>query len=159
MMYSRLKRKVRNIVDDRRVTSFTGEGLVATDKTPFYAESGGQVSDTGWINDGIVINVSKANAGQHLHHVKTDETLREGDIVKLKINRDRRILIRKNHSAVHLLHAALHELVGEHVNQAGSYVDEDYFRLDFTHIERLDAKKLKEIESLVNDWIAKSLTN
>lgn len=144
-------------VDDQRVSSFTGEGLVATDKTPFYAESGGQVSDTGWINDGIVINVSKANAGQHLHHVKTDETLREGDIVKLKINRDRRILIRKNHSAVHLLHAALHELVGEHVNQAGSYVDEDYFRLDFTHIERLDAKKLKEIESLVNDWIAKSL--
>ena len=144
-------------VGDERVTSFTGEGLVATDKTPFYAESGGQVSDTGWINDGIVFNVSKANAGQHLHHVKTDETLREGDIVKLKINRDRRILIRKNHSAVHLLHAALHELVGEHVNQAGSYVDEDYFRLDFTHIERLDALKLQEIENLVNDWIAKSL--
>lgn len=144
-------------VDGHSSESFSGEGLVAVDITPFYAESGGQVSDIGTINNGKVVNVTKANAGQHLHHVSTEEILSVGDKVVLEVNRDRRVLIQKNHSAVHLLHAALHELVGTSVNQAGSYVDEDYFRLDFTHIERLDAKMLGKIEHLVNNWIAQSL--
>ena len=143
--------------DGKRVESFTGEGLIATAQTPFYAESGGQVSDTGTISGGIVKDVSKANAGQHLHHVVLEETLHEGDEVELKVDRDRRILIRKNHSAVHLLHAALHETLGNNVNQAGSYVDEEYFRLDFTHIERLSEKELDQIEKRINTWIAQSL--
>ncbi len=143
--------------DGKRVESFTGSGLVATKETPFYAESGGQVSDIGTISHGVVKNVSKANAGQHLHHVEVNETLHVGDVVTLEVNHDRRVLIRKNHSAVHLLHAALHEIVGKNVNQAGSYVDETYFRLDFTHIERLNEKTLQEIETKVNKWIAQSL--
>ena len=143
--------------DGKRVSSFVGEGLVATEETPFYAESGGQVSDTGFITNGVVKNVSKANAGQHLHHVVVESALTQGDVVTLEVDRNRRVLIRKNHSAVHLLHAALHQLVGNSVNQAGSYVDDAYFRFDFTHIERLDEKTLQEIEELVNTWIAQSL--
>ena len=145
-------------VDGKRVSSFTGEGLVATSKTPFYAESGGQVSDTGWINDGLVTNVSKANAGQHLHHVKTDAVLNEGDVVQMKVNRSRRLLIMKNHSAVHLLHSALHQHIGDHVNQAGSYKDDHYFRFDFTHTERLTPDQIGTLEDTVNGWIADSLS-
>lgn len=144
-------------VDGKSVSSTSGNGLVALSQTPFYAESGGQVSDTGTINDGKVVGVSKANGGQHLHHVEVDELLSVGDVVHVAVDRNRRVLIRKNHSCVHLLHSALHEFVGAHVNQAGSYVDDSYFRFDFTHFERLDSQVLKSIEHRVNTWIAESL--
>ena len=154
----RTESKITGIfVEGQRRDSFSGEGLVAVDITPFYAESGGQVSDIGTLGGQKVTNVSKANAGQHLHHVSSETILQVGDTVILEVNRDRRVLIQKNHSAVHLLHAALHELVGTSVNQAGSYVDEDYFRLDFTHTERLTPSMLREIEHKVNKWIAQSL--
>ena len=143
--------------DGKLVDSLIGEGLLVTKETPFYAESGGQVSDTGTISNGIVEGVSKANAGQHLHHVNMDKEVKLGDIVDLSVDKKRRVLIRKNHSAVHLLHAALHNLVGKHVNQAGSYVDEKYFRLDFTHTERLNEETLDQIEKQLNKWIAQSL--
>lgn len=144
-------------VDGKRVDSFSGTALVATSETPFYAESGGQVSDKGWMNGAEVENVTKANGGQHLHIVHADTTLHEGDAVTLTVDKKRRQRITKNHSAVHLLHAALHTLVGENVNQAGSYKDDQYFRLDFTHGERLEKEKLVEIEDLVNTWIAQSI--
>lgn len=144
-------------VDGKRVDTLTHEGLVATEKTPFYSESGGQVSDIGWIDGGEVINVTTANAGQHLHHVKIDGTLKEGDTVTLKVDKWRRNLITKNHSGVHLLHAALHKIVGNHVHQAGSFKNDAYFRLDFTHTERLEKRDLNKIEELVNHWIAESL--
>ncbi|AMC93555.1 alanine--tRNA ligase [Erysipelothrix larvae] len=144
-------------VEGHAVETLHDKGLVALDQTPFYAESGGQVSDIGSISGGHIVGVSKANAGQHLHHVEVSEPLHLGDTVHVCVDTNRRILIRKNHSCVHLLHSALHEFVGEHVNQAGSYVDDQYFRFDFTHFERLTPQTLKNIERRVNEWIAQSL--
>ncbi len=143
--------------DGQAVDSLVGEGYLVTRETPFYAESGGQVSDIGTLTHGTITQVTKANAGQHLHHVKMEQEVKIGDTVSLNVDRTRRILIRKNHSAVHLLHAALHEFIGDHVKQAGSYVDDEYFRLDFTHTERLDEVMLDKIEKRLNHWIALSL--
>lgn len=148
-------------VDGKRVDSFTGKGHIVFDQTPFYAESGGQVSDKGSITINgetlEVLDVKKANAGQHLHEVDSVNEIKMGDIGLLEVNRDVRVLIRKNHSAVHLLQAALRKIVGEHVQQAGSYVDQEYFRFDFSHYEKLSEQQVKEIEALLNGWVAKSL--
>lgn len=143
--------------NDGSVDSFIGKGLVAVEKTPFYAESGGQVSDTGTITGGVVTNVSKANAEQHLHHVNVSQEIKVGDTVTLTVDAYRRTLITKNHSAVHLLHAALHTFVGAHVNQAGSYKDEEYFRFDFTHSEKVDDATIDKIEKQINLWISESI--
>lgn len=149
-------------VNGKRVESFSGKGEVVFAETSFYAESGGQVGDTGTLElDGkrvaTVNDVTKANGGQHLHHVESEVEIHEGDTFTLKINAERRILIRKNHSCVHLLQSALKQVVGDHVNQAGSYVDDEYFRFDFNHFEKVTDAQCLEIETLINDWIAKSL--
>ena len=145
-----------------RVDELTDSGEIVFEKTCFYAESGGQIYDTGIIfNDDThleVIKVSKAPLKQHLHTVKVKNgTVKVGDEFTLRINLEDRNLIRANHSSLHLLHAALHKVVGAHVNQAGSYVCKDYGRFDFTHYEKLSDSQIKEIERLVNEKISNKL--
>ena len=131
------------------------EGFVLTDKTPFYAEMGGQVGDKGQIlKDGLVVdvyNTKKNVGGKTIHYVKVVEgTLTKGDKVTLKINEIRRSSICKNHTATHMLQEALKEIVGDHVHQAGSYVDEERLRFDFTHFQGLTQEEIEKTEALVN---------
>ena len=145
-----------------KVDELTDSGEVVFEETCFYAESGGQIYDTGLIfNDNTqleVIKVIKAPFKQHLHTVKVNKgSVKMGDEFTLKINAEDRNLIKANHSSLHLLHAALHEVIGSHVNQAGSYVCKDYGRFDFTHYEKLSDSQIKEIERLVNEKISNKL--
>ncbi len=145
-----------------KVDELTDSGEVVFEETCFYAESGGQIYDTGLIfNDNTqleVIKVIKAPFKQHLHTVKVNKgSVKVGDEFTLKINAEDRNLIKANHSSLHLLHAALHEVIGSHVNQAGSYVCKDYGRFDFTHYEKLSDSQIKEIERLVNEKISNKL--
>lgn len=145
-----------------KVDELTDSGEIVFEETCFYAESGGQIYDTGIIfNDDThleVIKVSKAPLKQHLHTVKVKNgTVKVGDEFTLRINLEDRNLIRANHSSLHLLHAALQKVVGAHVNQAGSYVCKDYGRFDFTHYEKLSDSQIKEIERLVNEKISNKL--
>ncbi len=128
---------------------------IITDRTPFYGESGGQVGDTG------VIVSAKARAelsdctrpfGQlFVHHARVLEgELRVGDAIELAVDNERRRAIRRNHSATHLLHRVLKDLLGAHVNQAGSVVHPDYLRFDFTHMKSLSADELAAVEERVN---------
>lgn len=128
---------------------------VVLDKTPFYAEMGGQVGDTGAL-DGTDVHVdvtdTKHHEGDLYGHVGvvTEGTLRVGDVVDAAIHAGRRELIRRNHTATHLLDAALKEVLGEHVSQAGSLVAPERLRFDFTHFEALTKDELERIEGLVN---------
>ncbi len=145
-----------------KVDELTDQGEVIFEETCFYAESGGQIYDTGIIfNDSTeleVTKVSKAPLKQHLHSVKVNKgAVKIGDEFTLRINLEDRNLIRANHSSLHLLQAALHQVVGPHVNQAGSFVGRDYGRFDFTHYEKLSDNQIKEIERLVNENISKKL--
>ncbi|MGN1262076.1 MAG: alanine--tRNA ligase, partial [Candidatus Enteromonas sp.] len=149
-------------VDGVRVSVLDEEGDVAFDLTPFYAEMGGQVSDTGSISSpscsGKVLHVGKAPSGQHLHHVQMEfGALREGDAIHLSVDALRRKKIERNHSATHLLHAALSEVLGKHIEQKGSYVDEDYLRFDYGALEKPSEEELKKIEELVNEKILESI--
>ena len=140
------------------VDELTGEGEIVFDKTPFYAESGGQVSDTGTVSNGdltlTVKDVKKAPRGQFLHKVETEEEIRKGDVFRLSIDNARRTLIRANHSSLHLLQAALRKVLGNHVAQAGSYCGDEYGRFDFTHFEKVTDEQLHKVEELVNRYIA-----
>lgn len=134
------------------------EGFVVTDVTPFYAEMGGQVGDTGLIynaNGKIeVIDCKKNVAGKVMHVVKCVEgSISKGDKVTLEVDGSRRDAICKNHTATHMLHEALKLVVGEHVNQAGSYVDEERLRFDFTHFSALTEEELNKVIDLVNEKI------
>ena len=133
------------------------EGIIYLDKTPFYAESGGQVYDTGFMYtdtaEALVENVTKAH-GVFAHKVKvTADKLSVGDKVRSEIHTIRRNLVARNHTATHLLHAALREIVGEHVHQAGSLVSESGLRFDYTHFEPLTMDQIQAIEALVNEKI------
>ena len=158
-----LTAKVTGIfVDGVSVPSIDEEGDVAFSITPFYAEMGGQVSDTGTVTSekvsAKVLHVGKAPRGQHLHHVQVEfGTLEVGDTVTLTLDSSRRSLIERNHSATHLLHAALGEVLGEHVDQKGSYVDENYLRFDFSSLERLTEEQIRKVELLVNEKIAEGI--
>lgn len=129
------------------------------DATPFYAEKGGQVGDSGIIRDiegnlvARVVDTQEAPAGQNLHIVETIEPLKTGEEYSLEVNVLRRMLIQRNHTATHLLHQALKDVVGEHVNQAGSLVAADHLRFDFTHLEQVTNEQLEQIEQLVNEKI------
>ncbi|GKV68003.1 alanine--tRNA ligase [Sporosarcina sp. NCCP-2716] len=128
------------------------------DRTPFYAESGGQIADRGTVaNDSFtadVTSVKKAPNGQHLHTA----VIRSGEVspmtfVRAQVNRADRALTVKNHTATHLLHRALKIVLGEHVNQAGSYVGPDRLRFDFSHFGQVTKEELEQIEQLVNEKI------
>lgn len=158
-----LKAKVIGLFKDgEAVTSSDSEVSAIFDITPFYSESGGQVSDTGRVEkDGLsaeVIAMSKAPHGQHLHHLNIDfGTLKIGDEVALIVNRDLRHKIVLNHSATHLLHRALNDVLGPEVSQAGSYVGPDYLRFDFNYGARITSSELQEIEALVNKYVNDNL--
>lgn len=132
------------------------------DQTPFYAVSGGQIADKGVIqNDAFEIEVTeviKAPNGQHLHtgHIKFGQVYEEA-IVEARVNETERKAIMKNHSATHLLHAALKQVLGSHVNQAGSLVDSDRLRFDFSHISPMTSEEIQLVEQRVNEEIWKSM--
>ncbi|MFT7009456.1 MAG: alanyl-tRNA synthetase [Colwellia sp.] len=132
------------------------QGLVILDNTPFYAESGGQVGDSGFLHlDGGVFEVKDTiklgNAFAHRGIARTDIGLNRR--VKAEIDIDRRSAIVKNHTATHILHSALRKVLGEHVTQKGSLCDSDKLRFDFSHFEGLTAQELQAVEQMVNDEI------
>ena len=134
------------------------EGIVVLDHTPFYAESGGQVGDTGVLRAENmrfqVIDTRKQGEGAIAHIGKLLEgSLQKGQQVTASVDKARRAAIRLNHSATHLLHAALRKVLGEHVQQKGSLVDAERLRFDFSHFEPLTPEQLAEIEALVNEQV------
>jgi alanyl-tRNA synthetase len=134
--------------------------LVWLDNTSFYAESGGQEEDTGiiYLKDEIieVIHTQKAD-DVIVHTVRQPNKLKEGDAVKVEVDIPRRLSIQRNHSATHLLHKALRQILGTHVQQAGSLVAPDYFRFDFSHFAKLSEQELTDIEVLVNEKIKENI--
>ena len=136
-----------------------GQALLVFAQTPFYAEMGGQVADQGVIKNAKgdivarVTDVQKAPNGQALHTVDVLASLAVGTTYTLEIDSKRRRAVEKNHTATHLLHAALHNVIGEHATQAGSLNDEEVLRFDFTHFEAVTADELRQIEEEVNQQI------
>lgn len=131
-------------------------GIVVLATTPFYAESGGQVGDTGnLVVNGVAVPVKDTQyLGKAIgHHVKAEAALKIGDIVAVQVDLERREAIKRNHSATHLLHAALRNVLGEHVTQKGSLVDEQRLRFDFSHFQAVTAQELTIIERQVNEEI------
>jgi len=133
-------------------------GMLVLDRTPFYAESGGQVGDTGLLqSDDGKFNVedTRKQAGKvFLHFGKvTEGAIKTGDQVEASVDAEKRRATAYNHSATHLLHAALRQVLGEHVTQKGSLVDADRLRFDFSHFEPLSPEQLQTIENLVNEQI------
>ncbi len=138
------------------------ELLVVTKKTPFYAEMGGEIGDTGLIYNaqfkGSVVDTLTLPQGQHLHKVKvTSGILNEHDIVTLKIDLQKRNQIQANHSATHLLHQALKDVLGNHVQQQGSMVSDRNLRFDFNHYQPISNDELLQIETLVKEKIQQAL--
>ena len=151
------------IKDDNFVEELTDEGYIFLKENPFYAESGGQIYDTGFIkNDDAkveVLDVIKAPNKQHLLHVKVlSGVLKAKSNVLTHVLQDRREEIMKNHSSVHLLQKTLQDFLGNNVHQAGSRVDENSFRFDFTYHGRLSDDFIMEIESSVNDRVNAGFT-
>ena len=170
-------------IDDAKVLAIVAEGqqvdeivagmeaLVVLDQTPFYAEMGGQVADHGYLCDSndesvenlegkgnalsfVVDNVQKNKGGKYMHYGKLLRgSLKVGDTVTAVIDTQRRSAIRRAHSATHLLDSALVKILGDHVHQAGSLVEPDRLRFDFSHFEGVDAHTLVLIEAQVNEWI------
>ena len=134
---------------------------VILDRTPFYAESGGQISDTGILTlDGNPHRVKDVRkTGSAIAHILEEESVDagEGSVANATIDRPRRIDIMRNHSATHLMHAALRKVLGEHVHQAGSLVTPDHLRFDFSHFQKVTPAELREIEGLVNEKIRESI--
>ena len=172
-------------IDDARVLAIVAEGelvdevvagmeaIVVLDQTPFYAEMGGQVADHGRLTDSDSIenpddhcavlfrvnNVQKNKGGKFMHYGKLVKgSLKVGDTVAASIDTVRRAAIRRAHSATHLLDAALVKVLGDHVHQAGSLVEPDRLRFDFTHFEGITPQQLNDVEDLVNDAILAGLT-
>ena len=151
--------RVVSLVRDGAEFEFAGQGdavVVLTNQTPFYGESGGQAGDTGTITgpDGLKLTVtdtSKPLGRLHAHHAKVESgTIRKGDTVHLEVDIDRRDAIRANHSATHLLHAALRNRLGGHVTQKGSLVAADRLRFDFSHPKPLTDEDIAAVEAEVN---------
>ena len=148
------------IVNDQLVDRADGDNEVLIfDRTPFYGERGGQVADHGNIYNqegelvAQVTDVQHAPNDQNMHFVDVILPLKKGEEYTLKIDRVRREGLRHSHTATHLLHAALRSVLGEHTHQAGSLVEPDYLRFDFTALEPMTAKEIKSVENLVNQKI------
>lgn len=140
------------------LNELTDSGEIALSQTVFYAESGGQCADHGYLENADfraeVLDVQKAPHGQFLHHVKVLKgKVKSDDMLTATIDRVRRQKIRANHSSLHLLQAALRQILGKHIAQAGSFVSDSYARFDFTHFAKITATDLAKIEALVNSWI------
>lgn len=156
--------KIIGIFKDGKLISSANQGeeiQLILDQTPFYAESGGQIADRGTITaEGLVLDVldvQKAPNRQNLHRAVVKQGVAEtGQTVYAKINSKNRLQITKNHSATHLLHRALKDVLGEHVNQAGSLVEPDRLRFDFSHFGQVTEEELSKIEKIVNEKIWES---
>ena len=138
------------------------DAMVVLDKTPFYAEMGGQVADHGVLTaDGVVFTVSdvqKNKGGKFMHYGKLVKgSLSVGNTLTAAIDTERRAAIRRAHSATHLLDAALTKVLGDHVHQAGSLVEPDRLRFDFTHFEAITPDQLNQVEDMVNDAILEGM--
>ena len=146
------------VVDGKEVEAADGEVNIVTNQTPFYAESGGQVGDQGKIDwtDGAasVTDTFKTPSGTFVHRAKvTKGKLVVGEPVKMTIDTERRLRLRSNHSATHLLHEALRHVLGDHVAQKGSLVAPDRLRFDFSHPKAVSADELARVQAIVNDRI------
>ena len=146
------------IKDGELVDSLDSDGYVILDKTCFYATSGGQVADTGAMKNGNfkakVTDVIKAPNAQHLHKVEViDGSIRLNDMCTIKIMEDKRKRTQANHSSVHILQKVLQEVLSENIHQAGSYVDSERLRFDFTYTGKISEEQILEIEKRVNDKI------
>ena len=165
----------RDTVDGAEVLAIVAEGeqveeivsgmdaMVVLDKTPFYAEMGGQVADHGVLTaEGVVFTVSdvqKNKGGKFMHYGKLVKgSLSVGNTLTAAIDTERRAAIRRAHSATHLLDAALTKVLGDHVHQAGSLVEPDRLRFDFTHFEAITPEQLNQVEDMVNDAILAGMT-
>lgn len=157
--------KVAAIIQNGELVTEAQEGeevQVILDKTPFYAESGGQIADIGTMaSESVkvdVLDVQKAPNGQNLHRVTvTAGTLTADSNIVAAVNQENRIHITKNHTATHLLHQALKDVLGTHVNQAGSLVQAERLRFDFSHFGQITADEIEQIETIVNKKIWQSL--
>ncbi|MFC8559797.1 alanyl-tRNA synthetase [Peribacillus frigoritolerans] len=157
--------KVAAIIQNGELVTEAQEGeevQVILDKTPFYAESGGQIADIGTMaSESVkvdVLDVQKAPNGQNLHRVTvTAGTLTADSHIVAAVNQENRIHITKNHTATHLLHQALKDVLGTHVNQAGSLVQAERLRFDFSHFGQITADEIEQIETIVNEKIWQSL--
>ena len=146
------------VVDGQRVSQASNaeKVQVVLDRTPFYAEMGGQMGDRGLIDTDkaqLFVNATVSKCGLYVHEGTLNGSLSEGDVVFAGYDLEWRSLLRRNHTATHLLDAALKSVLGDHVNQAGSLVAHDYLRFDFTHFEALSSEQISQIESLVNAQI------
>lgn len=164
-IYDKMKQKGKVIAlfdDEKMVSSFSKMGYAILDKTCFYAESGGQVADTGMLIGETfkarVIDVQKTPNGQNLHKIKIlDGKIRIEDKVTCNVDATRREKIEINHSTVHLLQYALQTVISNTIKQAGSKVDENTLRFDFTYTGKLYDEKLVEVEELVNHFIQEKI--
>ncbi|MCI6694556.1 MAG: alanine--tRNA ligase [Campylobacter sp.] len=139
----------------KRVSSLSsGVGYVLLDKTPLYARSGGQCGDTGFVGKNEVLDTTK-HFGLNLAQIKVKEPLKVSQSVEVKVNESARLQTRRHHSATHLLHAALRKFLGEHIAQAGSSVEPNRLRFDFSHPKPVTSGELEQIESWVNAQIQK----
>ena len=149
-------------VNGERVKTGSGEVVITTDVTPFYAESGGQIGDTGIVSvDGRehqVLDTFKLPQGQHAHVVDMGiDQVSEGMSVQLTVDRDRRMAIMRNHTATHLLNQSLRNHLGSHVVQQGSQVSDKTLRFDFNHYQNVTVEEILSIEKEVNQVIQKAL--
>ena len=147
--------KILAIITDEGVVDTLNEGdaTLVLDATVFYGEGGGQVGDTGTMSSdtaSVTVTDTKKTDGVYLHMVTVDGKISVGDTLALSVDAARRDAIRRNHSACHLLQAALREVLGTHVAQAGSYVDADRVRFDFSHFAALTKEELARVEEIVN---------
>ncbi|GHU49503.1 alanine--tRNA ligase [Clostridia bacterium] len=147
------------LVDNKEVAAVKAgdKAVLVLDKTCFYAESGGQTGDTGVLSKdnsiAAVLDVTKSR-DLYLHHIEVREgSFAKGDTLKTEVAVGRRNKIARNHTATHILQRALRQVLGNHVEQAGSHVSADGLRFDFTHFEALDKRALKDVEQLANDVI------
>ena len=147
--------------EHRRVKQLTGDGYALLDRTPFYALSGGQVGDTGQLRfeggHAEVLDTTAPAHKRHLHKVQITGILVENTTVNAHVHPIRRRRIRAHHTATHLLHAALREVLGTHVKQAGSVVDQNRLRFDFTHFAPLEPAQIVEIERLASRQALRSV--
>lgn len=148
------------IIKDGELVESAQEGEevdVILDQTPFYAESGGQIADRGTLSNDLVqvsvLNVKKAPNGQNLHSVRIDTGELTKSSVLAQVDASERRHTVKNHTATHLLHQALKDVLGTHVNQAGSYVGPDRLRFDFSHFGQVTKEELETIEQIVNEKV------
>ena len=159
--HSECDAKIVAIVADEELrdeVAAVAEAVVVLDHSPFYAEMGGQVADHGTITaDGVVFTVAdvqKNKGGKFMHYGRLAQgVLHVGDTVHTAIDMERRKAIQRAHSTTHLLDAALKKVLGDHVHQAGSLVEPDRLRFDFTHFEAISPEELRQVEELVNDAV------